>query len=70
MGLLCFLTPVCLINWNVYGTEECRLLNITYKGHIINEEGHRKIQAAILEYDELLMLVKNPGSSVGLALAY
>ena len=36
-----------------------RLLNISYKDHVTNEEVRRKIQAAIGEYDELL--VKNPG---------
>ena len=35
-----------------------RLLNISYKHHITNEEVRRKIQAAIGEYDELLTLVK------------
>ena len=35
-----------------------RLLNISYKDHIINEEVRRKIQAADGEYDELLTLVK------------
>ena len=35
-----------------------RLLNISYKDHITNEEVHRKVQAAIGEYDELLTLVK------------
>ena len=35
-----------------------RLLNISYKDHVTNEEVHRKIQAAIGEYDELLNLVK------------
>ena len=35
-----------------------RLLNISYKAHVINEEVWRKIQAAIGEYDELLTLVK------------
>ena len=35
-----------------------RLLNISYKDHITNEEVLRKIQAAIGEYDELLTLVK------------
>ena len=30
-----------------------------YKDHVTNEEVHRKIQAAIGEYDELLKLVKN-----------
>ena len=34
------------------------LLNISYKGHVINEEVRRKIQVAIGEYDELLTLVK------------
>ena len=35
-----------------------RLLNISYKDHVTNEEVRRKIQAAIVEYDELLILVK------------
>ena len=35
-----------------------RLLNISYKDHVSNEEVRRKIQAAIGEYDELLTLVK------------
>ena len=35
-----------------------RLLNISYRDHITNEEVRRKIQAAIGDYDELLTLVK------------
>ena len=35
-----------------------RLLNMSYKDHVTNEEVCRKIQAAIGEYDELLTLVK------------
>ena len=35
-----------------------RLLNISYKANVTNEEVRRKIQAAIGEYDELLTLVK------------
>ena len=35
-----------------------RLLNISNKDHVTNEEVRRKIQAAIEEYDELLTLVK------------
>ena len=35
-----------------------RLLNISYKDHVTNEEVGRKIQAAFGEYDELLTLVK------------
>ena len=35
-----------------------RLLNISYKDHVTNEEVGRKIQAAIGEYDELRTLVK------------
>ena len=35
-----------------------RLLNISYKDHVTNKEVRRKIQAAIVEYDELLTLVK------------
>ena len=34
------------------------LLNIAYKDHVNNEEVHRKTQAAIGEYDELLTLVE------------
>ena len=35
-----------------------KLLNISYKDHVTNEEVRRKIRAAIGEYDELLTLVK------------
>ena len=35
-----------------------RLLIISYKDHVTDEEVRRKIQAAIGEYDELLTLVK------------
>ena len=35
-----------------------RLLNISYKDHVTNQEVRRKIQADIGEYDELLTLVK------------
>ena len=35
-----------------------RLLNISYKDNVTNEEVRRKIQAAIGAYDELLTLVK------------
>ena len=35
-----------------------RLLNISYQDNVTNEEVHRKIEAAIGEYDELLTLVK------------
>ena len=35
-----------------------RLFNISYEDHVTNEEVRRKIQAAIGEYDELLILVK------------
>ena len=35
-----------------------RLLNISYKDYVTNEEVRRKIKAAIGEYDELLTLVK------------
>ena len=35
-----------------------RLLYISYKDHVTNEEVRRKIPAAIEEYDELLILVK------------
>ena len=36
-----------------------RLLNISYKDHVTNEEVSRKIKEAIEEYDELLTLVRN-----------
>ena len=35
-----------------------RLLNISYKNHVSNEEVRRKIQPSFGEYDELLTLVK------------
>ena len=35
-----------------------RLLSISYKDHVINEEVRGKVRAAIREYDELLVLVK------------
>ena len=35
-----------------------KMVNISKKDHVTNEEDHRKIQAAIGEYDELLTLVK------------
>ena len=35
-----------------------KLLNISYKDHVTNEEVRRKIQTVIREYDELLTLVK------------
>ena len=35
-----------------------RLLDISYKDHVTNEEVHRKIQAAFGEYDELMTLFK------------
>ena len=35
-----------------------RLLNISYKDHVTNEEVRRKLQTAIGEYDELLTLAK------------
>ena len=35
-----------------------RLLNISYKDQVTNEEVRREIQAAIGEHDELLTLVK------------
>ena len=35
-----------------------RLLNISYKDHVTNDEVRRKIQAAIGEYGEFLTLVK------------
>ena len=35
-----------------------RLFNISYKDHVTNKEVCRKIQAAIGEYDKLLILVK------------
>ena len=36
-----------------------RLLNISYKDHVTNEDVRRKIQAASGKYDELLTLVKS-----------
>ena len=36
-----------------------RLLNFSYKDHVTNEEVHRKIQAAIEAYDELLTVMIN-----------
>ena len=35
-----------------------RLFNLSYKDHVTNNEGRRKIQAAVGEYDGLLTLVK------------
>ena len=35
-----------------------RILNISYKDHVTNEEVHRKIQAATGKYDKLLILFK------------
>ena len=35
-----------------------RLLNISYKDHVTNEEVRRKIQVAIGEYDGVLIRVK------------
>ena len=35
-----------------------RLLNISYQGHVTNEDVCRKIHAVIEKYDELLILVK------------
>ena len=35
-----------------------RLLNISHKDHVTNEEVRRKIQAAIGEYNKLLILIK------------
>ena len=36
-----------------------RLLNISYKDYVTNEEVRRKIHVATGKYDELLTLVKN-----------
>ena len=33
-------------------------MNISFEDHITNEEAHRKIKAAIVEYDELVTMVK------------
>ena len=33
-------------------------MNISYKDHVTNEKVHRKIQAVVGEYDDLLALVK------------
>ena len=42
-----------------FGMRRCRrLLNISYKDHVTSEDVHRKNQAAIEKYDELLTLVK------------
>ena len=38
-----------------------RLLNISYKDHVTIKEIHRKIQAAIVDNNELLNLVKRNG---------
>ena len=35
-----------------------RLLNVSYKDHVTNEDVRKKIQAAIGKYDELLTLAK------------
>ena len=35
-----------------------RLMNVSYKDHVTNEDVRRNIQAAIGKYDELLTLVK------------
>ena len=35
-----------------------KLLNTSYKNHVTNEDDHRKIQAAIGVYDELLTLIE------------
>ena len=43
-----------LLRWDA----TMRLLKISYKDRVTNEEVRRKIQAAIGEYDELLTLVK------------
>ena len=45
-----------------------RLLNISYKDHVTNEEVRRKIKTAIGEYDELLTLITNE-SLDGLAMS-
>ena len=37
----------------------CRLLNISYKDHVTNDEVGRKIQAAIGGYDELRLSSRN-----------
>ena len=36
-----------------------RLLNISYKDHVMNEEVHNRIQNAIGVHDDLLTVVKN-----------
>ena len=43
-----------------------RLLNISYKDHVANEEVHSRIQNAIGMHDDLLTMVKN-GNSGGMA---
>ena len=35
-----------------------RLMNIWYKAHVTSEEVYKKIETAIVKYDELLTLVK------------
>ena len=37
-----------------------RLLIISYKDHVTNEEFRRKIQAAVGEYDDRLLKKRNP----------
>ena len=44
------------------------LLNISYEAHVTNEEICRKIQVAVGEYDELLILVKTESKVVWLRL--
>ena len=36
----------------------CRILDISYKDHVTNDEVRRKIQAAIGKYDKLLTMLK------------
>ena len=49
----------CFLQY-LLGMMKCyrRMLNMTYKDHVTNEEVRRKIQAAIGEHDELLTLFK------------
>ena len=36
----------------------CKILHISYKDHVTNEEVHAKIQEAIRPHEDLLMIVK------------
>ena len=70
MAMLDWSERVCSpVSWTVTGELEkrtqafemrCyrRLLNISFKDHVTNEDVHRKIHAATVEKGELLTLVK------------